>query len=1413
MNKIVLFFIVSVMAMMGLATPVISETGSDPIQWFANLTTDANILHKDVFPGIDLIYSGNQQRIDATLIVNPNADPDDISLDFTGITNLEMNEQNHAIVQTSEGTVELFPPSLFQEYNGKRYKVEGSYVTDLSNKLGVQVSTYNHNYPLKIKLVAYFTGSSGPEGLAPVITATKTDSLLDSDGDMEANPGDTLKYTIIIRNTGDMDATDVVFDETIDPNTTLVPGSITTTPLAQNESFTILEDTPTTLSLDGVDPDGDNLTFTEDTAPGKGSLGAFTSTGPNSANVTYTPNADANNNTAPAGDDTFLFQVEDDDNNTDLGTGTVTITPVNDAPTFTCGPNQPHNIGDGPAITVPGWATNIAPGPATATDESGQTLSLITVSNTNTGLFSVQPTVNLSNGNLSYTLAGVSGLATITFQAQDNGGTGNGGVDSSAQCSFDITVQAPGAPPVAVDDPNGGLPANSAPSGPNAHPYHTALNTQLNVPDGSDDLLTNDTLGTPTASIFGYGTTSNPTAQTTIGQPTATDQGGTVTVFANGSFTYDPPSATFTGLDQFAYRLQNTQGSDDANVTVAVGFRPQALADSRTATGNVRINTSTIPFSVLDNDQGDQISVTSMDAASANGGDVVHLGSGEFTYDPPAGFESSDAFNYTMGNGFGDVSAAVTVTVSDMIWFIDKSVASNGNGTLNSPYKTIADYNSAVLDQAGDNIFLADDLTYSSGITLKDSQKLIGDGSSGTLAAAAGITLAPGSDALPVFSGTDPIISGISTVNGINLALNNTIRGLTVGNTPNGFSISGTTVGTFTIQETSVIGSGGALSISTSGTVGTVQFDQLSTTGPPAATDAINLTNVSGTISITSGTIISIVSGIAVDINGASSAVTMTYPGSITKQSSGKIINIANNAGTLNFNGAVNQNFTTGEGIHITNLPSSSTVNFNAGVNLGTGTPLNNDAVTLTSNTGATINFLGGLNIGTTSTGDGFVATGGGTVNVTGSSNTVTTTTGTGVNISGTTIGGSGVTFQSIDVNGATNGIVLNNTGTSGGLTVTGVDGPCGNTLLTKDCDGGTIKNTTGHGISLTSTKDVSLSFMEINSSGINGINGINVNGLTISNTDVEGSNTRNVLIDNNTGTSNVTVTNSTFDNAGSAVGLDIQGSGTANITLNVTGSSFTHNFAPQLKALADGSSTIDATITTSTFVGDSTISGNLGVDLDAFNNGQITFAVTHNTFQPFRSHAINIFATGSGTATGRVDSNSVLGSKTGAGIRVVAEATGVNSPSITVQIDSNNISNVRGGGLAGIHIEARDGNIATTGTATVAATVNNNIVSTVSADAAIQVYVSDKNVTRDNETCVNVTNNNTTAVGGAFGATDFFYGNDPTDGSDIGIALMQGYLTTVAAAWTANGNVDSGGFVGRGFNNPITGAGTCATP
>ena len=87
--------------------------------------------------------------------------------------------------------------------------------------------------------------------------------------------------------------------------------------------------------------------------------------------------------------------------------------------------------------TTAGLATNISAGPA---NESGQTVSF-NLSNPNNALFTAQPAI-ASDGTLTFTPIGVPGTVTVTVTAQDNGGTANGGVDTSSPQTFTVTVTA-----------------------------------------------------------------------------------------------------------------------------------------------------------------------------------------------------------------------------------------------------------------------------------------------------------------------------------------------------------------------------------------------------------------------------------------------------------------------------------------------------------------------------------------------------------------------------------------------------------------------------------------------------------------------------------------------------------------------------------------------------------------------------------------------------------------------------------------------------------------------------------------------------------------------------------------------------------------------------------------------------------
>lgn len=152
--------------------------------------------------------------------------------------------------------------------------------------------------------------------------------------------------------------------------------------------------------------------------------------------LSFTPVANA------SGTAVITVQVQDDGGTANGGvdttarTFTVRVFAVNDAPSFLKGANVTAPEDGGPQ-SITRWATGLKAGPP---DESGQALNfLVTVDKP--ALFSGAPAIN-SAGTLTFTAApNANGVATVTVRLHDNGGTANGGVDTSPPQTFTLTIQ------------------------------------------------------------------------------------------------------------------------------------------------------------------------------------------------------------------------------------------------------------------------------------------------------------------------------------------------------------------------------------------------------------------------------------------------------------------------------------------------------------------------------------------------------------------------------------------------------------------------------------------------------------------------------------------------------------------------------------------------------------------------------------------------------------------------------------------------------------------------------------------------------------------------------------------------------------------------------------------------------------
>jgi hypothetical protein len=154
-----------------------SETGAlisyfkgRPEQWKTGLKTYSRIVYRDLWPGIDLEYSGTVNRLKYQFVVHPGADPAQIRLAYRG-ADLTIDEAGQLQISTPVASFHDGTPYAYQEAEGgQRVGVEASYqfapTPTEQNVYGFHVGDYDPAQPLVIDpvLIVYCGYIGGSEG-------------------------------------------------------------------------------------------------------------------------------------------------------------------------------------------------------------------------------------------------------------------------------------------------------------------------------------------------------------------------------------------------------------------------------------------------------------------------------------------------------------------------------------------------------------------------------------------------------------------------------------------------------------------------------------------------------------------------------------------------------------------------------------------------------------------------------------------------------------------------------------------------------------------------------------------------------------------------------------------------------------------------------------------------------------------------------------------------------------------------------------------------------------------------------------------------------------------------------------------------------------------------------------------------
>ncbi len=179
--------------------------GKDPAKWRTGIDQYARVRYKDVYPGIDWVYYGNEGQLEYDLVVAPGADPDRITLamEITRGANTEalrLDENGDLLLASRDDTVRFHRPRVYQEIDGQKQFITASYELRPQGQVGFKLGSYDHSQTLVIdpflSFSTYVGGTDTDQANAVAVDSsgnTYVTGLTNSADFPNTVPGRTLK--------------------------------------------------------------------------------------------------------------------------------------------------------------------------------------------------------------------------------------------------------------------------------------------------------------------------------------------------------------------------------------------------------------------------------------------------------------------------------------------------------------------------------------------------------------------------------------------------------------------------------------------------------------------------------------------------------------------------------------------------------------------------------------------------------------------------------------------------------------------------------------------------------------------------------------------------------------------------------------------------------------------------------------------------------------------------------------------------------------------------------------------------------------------------------------------------------------------------------------------------------------------
>src|SRR5712692_100651 len=131
--------------------------GNDPSRWRTGISMYRQVKCTDVYPGIDLVYYGNQRQLEYDLVIRPGGDPGAIRWAVEGADTVELGPSGELIVGVAGNEIRHQPPRVYQQIGKERREVQGAYLLAFGNEIGFQLGEYDRAHPVLIDPVLSFS--------------------------------------------------------------------------------------------------------------------------------------------------------------------------------------------------------------------------------------------------------------------------------------------------------------------------------------------------------------------------------------------------------------------------------------------------------------------------------------------------------------------------------------------------------------------------------------------------------------------------------------------------------------------------------------------------------------------------------------------------------------------------------------------------------------------------------------------------------------------------------------------------------------------------------------------------------------------------------------------------------------------------------------------------------------------------------------------------------------------------------------------------------------------------------------------------------------------------------------------------------------------------------------------------------